>query len=85
MAQRDFCVFTTAAGALTLQVRQSVEQLSRVILTIEATGDKAGAEALLEKYAAITPQLQRAFDALEDVQVPVDIAPTFKLLDTLRL
>lgn len=67
------------------KVRQSVEELSRVILTIEARGDKAGAEALLMKYAAITPQLQRAFDALEDVQVPVDIAPTFKLLDTLKL
>ena len=68
-----------------MQVKQSVEALSRVILTIEAKGDKTGAEALLEKYAAVTPQLQRAFDSLEHVQVPVDIAPTFKLLDNLAL
>lgn len=67
------------------KVRQSVEELSRVILTIEAKGDKAGAKALLENYAAVTPQLQRAFDSLEDVQVPVDITPTFKLLDNLKL
>lgn len=75
----------TAGLAFAVQVRQSVEELSRVILTIEAKGDKAGAEALLENYAAVTPQLQRAFDSLEDVQVPVDIAPTFKLLDNLKL
>lgn len=75
----------TAALTSAVQVRESVEELSRVILTIEAKGDKSGAEELLEKYAAVTPQLQRAFDSLEDVQVPVDIAPTFKLLDTLNL
>lgn len=45
----------TAGLAFAVQVRQSVEELSRVILTIEAKGDKAGAEALLENYAAVTP------------------------------
>nr|XP_024376311.1 nudix hydrolase 3-like [Physcomitrium patens]PNR53362.1 hypothetical protein PHYPA_007037 [Physcomitrium patens] len=67
------------------KVRQCVEDLSRLILTIEAKGDKAGAEALLAKYAALTPQLQQSFDALQDVQVPVDIFPTFKLLDDIKL
>lgn len=51
------------------QVRESVEELSRAILTIEATGDKAEAEDLLSKYAIMTPELQRAFKALENVQV----------------
>jgi hypothetical protein len=54
---------------LWMQVRECVEDLSRVILKIEATGDKAAAQALLRKYAILTPQLQRAFSHLEDVQV----------------
>lgn len=36
---------------------------------IEGTGDKAEAEDLLSKYAIMTPELQRAFTALENVQV----------------
>lgn len=51
------------------QVRESVEELSRAILTIEGTGDKAEAEDLLSKYAIMTPELERAFTALENVQV----------------
>lgn len=51
------------------QVRESVEELSRAILTIEGTGDKAEAEDLLSKYAIMTPELQQAFKALENVQV----------------
>jgi hypothetical protein len=51
------------------RVRECVEDLSRVILKIEATGDKAAAQALLKKYAILTPELQRAFSHLEDVQV----------------
>jgi hypothetical protein len=67
------------------RVRECVEDLSRVILKIEATGDKAAAQALLRKYAILTPQLQRAFSHLEDVQVPVDIAPSFEVLNELNL
>jgi hypothetical protein len=70
---------------LWMQVRECVEDLSRVILKIEATGDKAAAQALLRKYAILTPQLQRAFSHLEDVQVPVDIAPSFEVLNELNL
>lgn len=93
------------------QVRESVEELSRAILTIEGTGDKAEAEDLLLKYAIMTPELQRTLTALDNVQVtapfichitsasslnmlsysicllfvqvPVDIAPSFRVLDKL--
>ncbi|CAM6129567.1 unnamed protein product [Calypogeia fissa] len=63
------------------QVRGLVEDLSREILTIEAEGDKNGAASLLEKYAKLTPELSRAFERLEEVQVPTDIAPTFDILN----
>jgi len=40
---------------LWMQVRECVEDLNRIILKIEATRDKAVAQALLRKYAILTP------------------------------
>jgi hypothetical protein len=40
---------------LWMQVRECVEDLSRVILKIEATRDKVVVQALLKKYAILTP------------------------------
>jgi hypothetical protein len=54
-----------------VKVREVVEDLSREILTIEAQGNKLGAATLLERYAKLTPELSRAFQKLEDVQVTI--------------
>jgi hypothetical protein len=40
---------------LWMQVRECVEDLSRLILKIEATRDKVVVQALLKKYAILTP------------------------------
>ncbi|MQL74834.1 hypothetical protein Taro_007192 [Colocasia esculenta] len=61
------------------KVEGAVEDLSREILTIQARGDKSAAKALLEKYGRMTPQLHDALRKLEQIQVPVDIAPVFHL------
>ncbi|KAI3929753.1 hypothetical protein MKX01_025921 [Papaver californicum] len=54
------------------QVEPAVESLSREILTIQAKGDKAATDLLLQKYGKTTDHLQA---------VPVDIAPVFTVAD----
>ncbi|XP_010539549.1 PREDICTED: nudix hydrolase 3 [Tarenaya hassleriana] len=65
------------------KVEGAVESLSREILTIQARGDKNAALALLEKYCTMTEPLKAALDKLESVKVPVDIAPTFPIAESL--
>ncbi|XP_037491143.1 nudix hydrolase 3 isoform X2 [Jatropha curcas] len=63
------------------KVEVAVESLSRVILTIQARGDKEAANLLLQKYCKMTDPLKLALHKLEKVEVPVDITPTFPLAD----
>jgi len=59
-----------------------LESLARELLTIEATGDKARAKALLEKMAVIRPQAAAVIAKLG--RVPVDIAPRFVTAEQLE-
>ncbi|GAB4850578.1 Nudix hydrolase 3 [Ancistrocladus abbreviatus] len=63
------------------KIEGAVKSLSREILTIQATGDKGAASMLLQKHCAVSPPLRAALDKLEAIQVPVDIAPTFPVVD----
>ncbi|XP_052174880.1 nudix hydrolase 3 isoform X2 [Diospyros lotus] len=63
------------------KVDSEVESLSREILTIQAKGDKTAAKALLDKYCNMTKPLKVALEKLEKIQVPVDIAPEFPIVD----
>jgi hypothetical protein len=54
---------------------EGVKSLSTELLTIEATGDYARANALLEKYAKVTPEIEQINARLNDI--PVDITPVF--------
>ncbi|XP_057966891.1 nudix hydrolase 3 isoform X2 [Malania oleifera] len=63
------------------KVGSAVESLSREILTIQAKGDKDGANLLMQKYCKMTPPLKHALEKLEKIQVPVDIAPIFPVAD----
>ncbi|KAJ3695423.1 hypothetical protein LUZ60_000800 [Juncus effusus] len=65
------------------KVEEAVESLSREILTIQANGNKSGAKSLLQSYAIMTQPLKSALDKLENVQVPVDIAPVFTVGNSL--
>ncbi|XP_031279456.1 nudix hydrolase 3 [Pistacia vera] len=65
------------------KVEGAVESLSREILTIQARGDKEAASLLLQKYCKMTKPLMVALQKLEDIQVPVDIAPTFPIANEL--
>lgn len=65
------------------KVEGAVESLSTEILTIQARGDKEAASLLLQKYCTMTQPLKVALQKLENVQVPVDIAPTFTAVNKL--
>jgi hypothetical protein len=56
------------------KIREAVAALTTEIMTVQATGDYAKAQALLER-ATVRPQVQAVLDRLADV--PVDIAPQF--------
>jgi hypothetical protein len=55
--------------------REAVRSLANELLMIEATGDYARGEALLEKYGRSTPEIDAGIAKLGDI--PVDITPVF--------
>jgi hypothetical protein len=57
------------------KIRQAVIDLDREFLTIEATGDYAGAKKMMDKYVVIRPDVQKALDKMKSV--PNDIRPSF--------
>jgi hypothetical protein len=57
-------------------------QLAKVLLDIEATGDRARAEAWFAKYDKIPAPLTAALAATKDI--PVDIDPVFSFPDDVR-
>jgi hypothetical protein len=55
--------------------REGIKSLATELLTIEATGDFARAQRLLDKYGVSTPEMQGVISKLSDI--PVDINPVF--------
>ena len=49
--------------------------LTRDLMTLQATGDYAATKALIEKLAVLRPPVQAILDKLKDV--PVDIEPRY--------
>lgn len=64
------------------RARKAVESLSRELLTLQATGDYAGAKRLLERMVVLRPEVQAVLGRLEGV--PVDIRPRFITADALE-
>jgi hypothetical protein len=57
------------------KIKGAVADLDREFLTIEATGDYARAQALMQRYVVIRPDVQKALDKMK--AVPNDIRPAF--------
>jgi len=57
------------------KTQEAVRSLANELLMIEATGDYARAQRLLEKYGKATPEMASVNARLTDI--PVDIAPVF--------
>lgn len=74
----DAGAFVVKGNAFTVddtKVKDAVRDLTAKLMTLQATGDRAGAQALLEKQAVIRPEVKKVLDQLSSV--PVDIAPKF--------
>jgi hypothetical protein len=55
---------------------EAVRKLTRDLTMIQALGDYAGAEAFLEKYGQVAPELERQLEKLTDI--PTDIEPVYR-------
>jgi hypothetical protein len=64
------------------KIRGAVEDLTRDLMTMQATGDRAACVELLATLGVVRPDVQRVLDQLLDV--PVDIEPIFKTARDLR-
>jgi len=58
-----------------MKMKQAVRGLDHELLTLEATGDYAGAKRLLDRMGVIRPQMRHVLDKLADI--PVDIEPLY--------
>jgi hypothetical protein len=56
-------------------MKQAVRDLDHTLLTLEATGDYAGAKRLLDRMGVIRPPMRRVLDTLANI--PVDIEPRY--------
>lgn len=71
-------IVPSANGTFTVDVpkfREGIRTLATELLTIEATGDFARAERLLNKYGVTNPEIEATTAKLKDI--PVDITPVF--------
>jgi peptidase M49-like protein len=57
------------------KIKGAVRDLDHDLLTLEATGDYAGAKRMLDELGVIRPNMQKALDSLKGI--PVDIEPVF--------
>lgn len=55
------------------RIKPAVRDLDGELLTLEATGDYAGAKAMLDRFGKLTPELESAIARLRDI--PTDIEP----------
>jgi hypothetical protein len=64
------------------KIKDAVSGLTHDLMTLEATGDYTGAQALLAKLGVVRPEVQRVLDRLRDV--PVDIEPEYVTASQLK-
>lgn len=62
------------------EILTAVKNTCQAILEIQGTGDKAGAEALCNKYAVNRSATQNIIQRIEESKIPVDIAPVFRTI-----
>ncbi len=63
------------------KIKDAVAGLDHDLLTLEATGDYAGAKKLMSEMMTVRPEVQKALDRLKSL--PTDIEPVFITADAL--
>jgi hypothetical protein len=61
-------------------IKSAVRDLDHDLLTLEATGDYAGAKKMLDELGVLRPELAAALSTLKDI--PTDIEPRFATADS---
>ncbi len=61
---------------------KGVRELARELLLAQAKGSYKDAKAMLDKYAVVRPEMKAALEGLTDV--PVDIRPTYTILEKMK-
>jgi hypothetical protein len=76
LQQKGAFVYRNGAWDVDLsKIRDAVRDLAHDLLTLEATGDYAGAKKMLDTLGSITPDIAATLAKVESV--PVDIGPVF--------
>ncbi|QRK09228.1 hypothetical protein JQX13_03465 [Archangium violaceum] len=57
------------------KIKESVTALTKQLMELQASGNRANAESLLEKMGVVRPEVKRVLDKLNNV--PVDIEPRY--------
>jgi hypothetical protein len=57
------------------KIKSAVRDLDHDLLTLEATGNYAGAKRMLAELGVVRPDMEKALKSLSDI--PVDIEPIF--------
>jgi hypothetical protein len=82
----DKCAFTSNSdGTFSVEVakmKDAVRELDHELLTLEATGDYAGAKKWMDQLGSVRPEVQHALARLKSV--PTDIAPVYAILNVPR-
>ena len=65
------------------KIKDGVIALTRELLTLEAEGNYAKAQDIIQRLAVVRPEIQRALDKLKGI--PVDIEPRFPAAERLLL
>ena len=65
------------------KIKGVVRGLAELYLTLEVDGDYDGAKAFLDKYAKVSPEMQKALDGL-GTGIPVDITPQFTVYEKMK-
>ena len=58
-----------------VKIKQNVSDLTRDLMTMQATGDYNAAQQLIKTLGVVRPEVQKVLDRMKDV--PVDIEPRF--------
>jgi hypothetical protein len=79
----DYDDETTRFRAVIDLMPGAISDMAGQLLLLQATGDYAGAEAFLERYGTMTPEMLGALERLDGV-VPVDIRPTYAVKEMME-
>jgi len=62
------------------KIEEAVKSLTTRILVLQGDGDKQKVKEFVERYGIISPEVKDALNTLEDLGVPVDVYPRYRIL-----